>query len=233
LLDSALGSILESNFKQTSIVSLDGVTEGQAISCQVGLDRTVPMVKHDDSLLIGACDNALVYNKAAYSRLLADQSWDVCAFSFRDHPSSSRKPQMYGWLEVEDKTKRFPTLTGVSVKKPISDTPREDHAVVGAFLFRKVSTFRKALDLLKEKNERVNGEFYVDSMIGTAIELGFRCVAFEVDQYICFGTPDDLKTFEYWQSFFHRCSWHPYNLNLDRTVGIDKQCLLSRIAQDE
>ncbi|MEW9501057.1 hypothetical protein [Jeotgalibacillus marinus] len=38
---------------------------------------------------------------------------------------------------------------------------------------------------------------------------------FEVDHYICWGTPNDLKTFEYWQSFFHKCNWHPYTLDKD------------------
>lgn len=230
LCESNLASTLQANFKDTSIVSLDEVTEGQAISCQVGIERAQPPVDREQSILIGACDNAVVYNKGAYTQLLSDQNWDVCAFSFRNHPSSSRRPEMYGWLKVQDKLEHFPKLTGVSVKKPISDNPKNDHAVVGAFLFRKVSTFEKSLELLKMKNERVNGEFYADSLIATAIDLGFRCVAFEVDQYICFGTPDDLRTFEYWQSFFHRCPWHPYNIGLDQTVGSDKDNLVSKLA---
>lgn len=229
LQNSELPSVLQSEFKQSSIVSLNDVTEGQAITCELGLAQAVPPVSPDDSLLIGACDNGLIYDKKAYADLLVDKSWDVCAFTFRNHPSSERKPEMYGWLMVDDKSKQFPNVTGVSVKKPISSTPRDDHAVVGAFLFRKVSTFAKAIELLKKKNERVNGEFYADSLMGTAIELGFKCVVFEVDEYICFGTPNDLKTFEYWQSFFHRCPWHPYNINLDKTVGSDKQHLLATV----
>lgn len=230
LQSSHLESTLRSQFSQCSIVPLDAVTEGQAITCEIGLAQALPKVSPDNSVLIGACDNALTYDKKMYAQLCKDKDWDVCAFSFRNHPSSSRRPEMYGWLEVEDKSKTFPRITGVSVKKPISATPYDDHAIVGAFIFRKASTFTRANDLLKAKNQRVNGEFYADSLIGTAIELGFRCVAFEVSQYICFGTPEDLKTFEYWQSFFHRCPWHPYNINLDQTVGTDKQELLSRIA---
>jgi NDP-sugar pyrophosphorylase family protein len=229
---SELATILQSQFKPSSIVSLPDVTEGQAITCELGLAQASPAVTPDSSLLIGTCDNALVYNQSYYEQLLDDKNWDVCAFTFRNHPSSASKPEMYGWLEVNDKSERFPKITGVSVKKPISTMPQNDHAIVGTFCFRKISTFTKAVDLLKAKDRRVNGEFYADSLIETAMELGYRCVVFEVDQYICFGTPDDLKTFEYWQSFFHRCPWHPYNVELDKKVGPHKSDLVSKILRN-
>jgi hypothetical protein len=38
----------------------------------------------------------------------------------------------------------------------------------------------------------------------------------EVDHYLCWGTPNDLKTFEYWQSCFHKWDSHPYRWQEDR-----------------
>jgi len=40
-----------------------------------------------------------------------------------------------------------------------------------------------------------------------------------VDSYLCWGTPDDLRTFEYWQSCFHKWSSHPYRLEVDQRVS--------------
>ena len=42
---------------------------------------------------------------------------------------------------------------------------------------------------------------YVDECINDLIELGLRVKVFEVDKYICWGTPNDLKTYEYWEQF--------------------------------
>ncbi|HMV46039.1 MAG TPA: hypothetical protein PKD50_26190, partial [Leptospiraceae bacterium] len=61
-----------------------------------------------------------------------------------------------------------------------------------------------------QKNIRVNHEFYVDSMIGLAIELGLKTKIFRIDHYICWGTPNDYKTYLYWQKFFKKVDWHPY-----------------------
>jgi len=44
------------------------------------------------------------------------------------------------------------------------------------------------------------------------MELGLRCVLFEIDHYICWGTPNDLKTFEYWQSCFDGWNGHSYKI---------------------
>ena len=45
---------------------------------------------------------------------------------------------------------------------------------------------------------------------------------FEVDSFISWGTPNDLKTFEYMQSAFHKWKFHEYDLNDDPNVNKDK-----------
>ena len=51
--------------------------------------------------------------------------------------------------------------------------------------------------------------------------MGLNCQLFEVDSFISWGTPNDLKTFEYWQSCFHKWNSHPYRLELDKRVNQD------------
>lgn len=219
---------LKREFEHVAIVPIDGVTEGQAITCSIGLEGAIPKVDANASLLIGACDNAMLYDAEKFSELLADTSIDVAAFSFRNHPSSARHPEMYSWLRVDDAEKRFPTILSVSMKKAISEAPRKDHAIVGAFYFRRAAIFQESLKLLKEKNLRTNGEYYADTLVDMAIELGYKCAVFEIDAYICFGIPDDLRTFEYWQAFFHKCSWHPYAIEKDSTAEATERELLQR-----
>ena len=68
------------------------------------------------------------------------------------------------------------------------------------------------------RDGRVNGEFYIDSCINDAIELGLRCHLFEVDCYLSWGTPNDFRTFEYWQACFHKWQSHSYRLELDEHI---------------
>lgn len=209
-----LENTLKNEYTNCKIVPIKEVTEGQAITCSLGLDG----VDENKSLLIAATDNGMIYNQEKYHALINDENVDAIIFTFRHHISSKNNPHMYGWVKVDDKENAI----DVSVKVPISDNPFEDHAIVGTFWFKKVGYFNKALKNLLDKNIRVNNEFYVDSLMGELIELGLNVKVFEVDDYICWGTPDDYENFVYWQSFFHKVSWHPYSLEKDITVNKEK-----------
>ena len=209
-----LENALKSEYPSAKIVAINEVTEGQAITCSLGLKNA----DEKASLLVAATDNGMIYNKEKYEQLLSDENVDAIIFTFRHHVSSKNNPQMYGWVKVDDTD----NVAGVSVKVPISNDPYNDHAIVGTFWFRKVQYFNKALQNLLDKDVRVNNEYYVDSLMGELIELGLHVKVFEVDDYICWGTPDDYETFVYWQSFFHKISWHPYSLKEDMTVNNEK-----------
>jgi NDP-sugar pyrophosphorylase family protein len=205
---------LLASYPDAKVVQLDRMTEGQACTCEKGL--------YDEDLekpvMIGACDNGMIYDHQKLQRLIDDPETDAIVMTFRNHISSQLNPHMYGWV-VTDKDSN---AHGVSVKVPISDTPKNDHAIVGSFFFNKARFFISALQQLEHKNIRVNGEFYVDSTINELIEMGLKVKAFEVDDYICWGTPNDYRTYVYWQSFFHKCDWHPYRLELDPNVPKEK-----------
>lgn len=211
-----LATVLQTSYTNTTIAQCDSVTQGQACSCMAGLQGADP----EAELLIAACDNGMLWNQERYRQLLDDPSVDAIVWSFRNHPSSKRNPTMYSWIKINDQD----VVEEVSLKQPISSTPERDHAVVGTFYFKKTTYFFEAFDWIVKNNMRTNGEFYVDTCINALIAIGRRVKVFEVDHYVCWGTPNDLRTYEYWQSFFHKCTWHPYRLEhdpmaLSSTVG--------------
>lgn len=212
--NSTLESTLKSEHIDAEIISIDKVTEGQAVTCSLGLKNA----DRNSTLLVAATDNGMIYNHKKYEKLIHDENIDAIIFTFRHHVSSKNNPQMYGWVKVDEKNNAL----GVSVKAAISDNPYEDHAIVGTFWFKKIDYFNKALKSLYKNNIKVNGEYYVDSLMGELIKIGLNVKVFEIDDYICWGTPNDYETFVYWQSFFHKITWHEYSLDKDMTVNKDK-----------
>ena len=205
---------IKSYYNKAEVISISNITEGQAKTCEEGLKS----INLEDPLLITACDNGVVWNEANLEELINDMSVDVIVWTFRNHVSSKLKPHMYGWVDTDS----YSNIKAVSVKKPISENPINDHAIVGTFYYRKAAYFNESIKRLFQKNSRVNGEFYIDSSISELIEIGLKVKVFEVEHYICWGTPDDLRTFEYWQSFFHKCQWHPYCIEKDPFVDEPK-----------
>jgi len=199
---------LQHHFAAPRLVTLQELTDGQARTCLMGLDA----VDREQPLTIGACDNGALYDGDRFAALMADPKVDVIVWAVRSYPGAVRRPQMFGWVDCDGDRVR-----GVSVKVPLAQ-PETDPIILGSFTFKRARDFETAANRMIERDARVNGEFYVDTCINDALALGLDCRVFEVDSYLCWGTPDDLRTFEYWQSCFHKWPTHPYSLQEDSRV---------------
>ncbi len=178
-------------------IYIDGVTQGQACTCEIGVKEVDP----EKPILISACDNGAKYDHSHWNELVADEKADVIVWTFKNNPTVIPNPDMYSWGHVDWEDNR---VTEVSTKKfPFGNySPMKCHAIIGTFFFRKASYFSEALKGLYDKDLRTNGEFYVDDVIQECINNGLRVVAFEVDHYLCWGTPNDYRTYNYWSSYF-------------------------------
>jgi NDP-sugar pyrophosphorylase family protein len=174
---------------------IDSVTDGQATTCEMGIHGAG--VSDDEPILISACDNAAVYDNKAFRELVRDKTNDVIVWSFKDHPSSKMNPNMYSWLDVDPEG----LIRDVSCKKFVVG---RGHAIIGTMYFRKAKYFLDGLKANREQNIRTNGEFYVDDVLNQNIKSGLKVKVFAVDDYICWGTPNDYKTYQYWKSYFEQ-----------------------------
>lgn len=182
---------IKKHYPKAQFIIVNGLTEGQASTCLLAKEE----INNNEELIVGACDNGMIWDEKKF--LLEKNDADCLVWTFRNNVTVVNKPEAYGWVEVNEQyfAKR------VSVKIPISENPIKDHAVVGAFWFKKGKYFVDAAEKMIAKNRRINNEFYVDECINELIEIGLKVKVFEVDKYICWGTPNDLRTYEYWQGF--------------------------------
>lgn len=189
----AIDQHLKSFFPNSDIVELDHLTEGQAVTCLMAKD----LINTSEPLVIGASDNGMIYDRDKFE-LMSNEA-DAIIFTFRNNPSVLEKPQAYGWVKVDDNL----DVNQVSVKVPISQNPMKDHAVVGTFWFKSGKIFVEAAEHMIAANTRINNEFYVDECMNDLLSLGYKVKVFEIDHYVCWGTPNDYKTFNYWNEFFN------------------------------
>jgi NDP-sugar pyrophosphorylase family protein len=191
-----LKDVLNSNYDNVKIVEIDDTTDGQARTCQIGLDMS--NVNLENPILISACDNGVYYDTKKYQDLLDDESIDIIVWSFRNNQASKTNPNAYAWLDVDDNG----FIKYVSCKKFIYDDPLKTHAIIGTMFFRKGKYFVEGFKKNIEENIRTNNEFYVDDVLNQNIKNGLKVKVFEVENYICWGTPNDYRTYNYWLDHF-------------------------------
>jgi NDP-sugar pyrophosphorylase family protein len=202
----SIKSTIRSKYPSAIFEVLPEVSQGQAITCLAGLDAlNREHTNFDGVVTFAACDNGAIYDGSRFLDWIHNEASDVLVWGARGHANAIRHPEMFGWIEEANGE-----ISAVSVKKPLSN-PRKDPIITGTVSFRSGAVFRRALESLVERDGRVNGEFYLDSCVNDALSLGMKCSFFENNQFISWGTPNDLKTFEYWASCFTKWNGHPFN----------------------
>jgi bifunctional N-acetylglucosamine-1-phosphate-uridyltransferase/glucosamine-1-phosphate-acetyltransferase GlmU-like protein len=185
---------IQKYYPNSLIVELDEVTDGQACTVYEGLKD----YQSDGPLLVAACDNGMLYDPNKWETLVKDYSIDAGIWTFKNFPGAIQNPQMYGWVKVDENN----VAELVSVKQKISDNPKNDHCIVGTFWFRNANLYNDALNIMLKDNIRVNNEFYVDSLMQVLVDQGKKVKVFEISSYIGWGTPNDYKTYNYWEEYF-------------------------------
>jgi len=190
-------------FPSASIKILTELTEGQACSALEGEDLIDPK----KPLLIEACDHHILYDEKKFSELIHADT-DALIFTFRHFPPVRRNPKAYGWVDLDDNN----CVKKVSVKISLEGDPITHHAIIGSFWFSRAEIFSECARKMIKANSRINNEFYIDQAMNFVIESGYKVQVFEVDKYVSWGTPDDFKTYKYWQRFFYKAQFHPYTI---------------------
>lgn len=176
---------------------------GQLNSCLVAKEH----FDSDEPMFVGACDLGMEYSLNDYYNSFNPanpSNTDMLVFSFTKQPNLSRNPQAWGWLKQDNNF----DLHGVSVKIPLSDDPFNDYAIVGSFSFKSGKEFLKIAEELVKRGVTVKGEYYIDSMIGIAVELGYKVTSFPV-KYIGWGVPADYEEYLYWEKAINNPEQYP------------------------
>ncbi len=179
----------------TRIVPLTQMTEGQASTAALGLEGL------DDSvpLLFAPCDAGYIYDLDAFLRLEAEPDCELAIFTASGHLPALWRPQMYGWVQRNEAG----FAIKAAVKKLVDGVDaRQQEVVTGTFWFKDKATFLREHQAMLAANDRVNNEFYIDTIARRMIDAGRKVRAFTVRKYIPWGTPEELRTFQYWNDVF-------------------------------
>ena len=183
-------------YPNASFITIDELTDGQACTCMLA----EKIIDNDEELLIAGCDNGMSFDLSEFEK--AKSECDVLAFTYRHNSSVLINPKAYGWMIVDESGAK---IIGTSIKKPISDNPMNDHAIVATFWFKHGRDFVRTTKKMIAENDRINNEFYVDEVMKHCIELGLDSRVFEIDRYIGWGSPKEYEdyqaTLNYWKEF--------------------------------
>ena len=178
-----LKSLLDDYFENIIIIEIDDLTEGQASTCLLSESH----ISKNSILNIGACDIGFKFDPDKHNELL--NKYDSFIWTYTNNSNVLSHPEMYGWVKRKLNSDE---IEYVSCKKQISDKLLDEHVVSGTFTFKNSNLFFAGIKEMIKKNDKVNGEYYLDNIFN---HLPHVSSVFKVEEYYSWGTPEELNNY--------------------------------------
>lgn len=204
---SGLPEVLKANRPQGEIRSIAPHSRGPSFAILEGL-KGIP---DSDAVFVSYCDYSMVWDYAQFERLVRDSSCDACVVSYRGFHPHYLSPTTYAYSRVVDER-----VVEVREKGGFTSNREQEFASSGGYYFKSARLLRQAIEFQMENAIELNGEFYTSLTVEALLRMNPAAYVrvFEIPRFFQWGTPSDLKRFEFWE--------RSYSAHLRSVIGSSK-----------
>lgn len=185
--DDALTKCSDS-LKSLSITSIQHLTNGQASSTKLLVDEHSTKLSNTH-FHVAPCDAYIDACRHSVSNLF--QTCGVIVWVKEFTVDSVENPEQYSWMDNSSNMERI-----FLKQKPDGQIA---YQFTGFFSFKCQKVFNKLFDELIRTEQKINNEYYIDTMAVIAQKHGIKVTYCKVDNFICWGTPYEFETNSYFE----------------------------------
>ena len=161
----------------------------QAESCISDREKAEPVI-------VSYCDFAVQWDYRRF--LMKAELYDGAIAVFRGFHPASFGDTYYAYLKADENMQ----MLALREKQSFTDNRAQEFASTGAYYFDSWNTFAHYAGRLLKDRESVGGEYYCSLLFNPMVRDGKRVCLFEVEKFICWGTPQDLQEYCFWSDYF-------------------------------
>lgn len=155
-------------------------------------------IPNNEPVLISYCDFTVVWDWSHFKLFVKDRGCDGAIVAYKGFHPHHFGPTFYGYLRIDPNGK----LLEIKEKEPFTDRRLDEFAAAGSYYFKSGALMKRYLQEAVDHNLRTGKEFFVSLPYNLMVRDGLRAYVYEVPQFIQFGTPHDVRVFEYWAKYF-------------------------------
>ncbi len=155
-----------------------------------------PVIDDDEPVIFTYCD---FYQHWDYRKFL----WKVDGYDggvavFKGYHPASFGNTYYAYLRCNE----LGEMLELREKQSFTEHRHEEPASTGVYYVRSWRTYRQFARQVLAAGENVGGEFYISLIYSPMVAGGMKVIAYEVERFICWGTPRDVEQFAFWSDYF-------------------------------
>lgn len=172
------------------------VIDGAKLGPVAALLDVRDQIDDDRPVLISYCDYYMHWDYAGFLTQMATGQWGgsvPCYTGF--HPHLLPAGNLYACCRVDDRGDLL------EIREKFTFDPDKTRALhsPGVYYFHSGAIFKKYADRLMQRDDALNGEYYVSMIYNHLVADGLRvAVPANVSHFCQWGTPEDLTEYLYW-----------------------------------
>jgi len=156
----------------------------------------VDSINEEEPAIVSYCDNPVVWDYNQFKRYVGEIGADGCLISHSGFHPHTLSPTMFAY----SKTDAYGRVSEVKEKECFTNNRFNEHASSGVYYFKYGHYIKKYFKQLINENFNYNGEFYVTLVFNLLVRDGLRVFSYLNDYVLAFGTPNEVRNFEAWQT---------------------------------
>ncbi len=154
-------------------------------------------ISNEDEVIVSYCDFFVNWNYQLFKRTI--HGYDGSVPSFRGFHPASYGNTYYAYMRVNSNNE----MLELREKKSFTSERHNEHASVGIYYFANWDLFSKYSRLVLDTYKDTLPEAYVSLHYNHMVKDDLNIKVFPVKNFICWGTPSDLKQYFFWSDYFN------------------------------
>jgi len=154
------------------------------------------VVEDEEPVILTYCDFYQHWNYRQFRWKV--EGWDGGIAVFKGFHPASFGDTYYAYLRCNERGE----MLELREKRSFTGQRHEEPASTGVYYVRSWAIFRRFAWKVMDLNLSLGGEYYISLIFNPMVEEGHKVVTFEVDKFICWGTPEDVEQYCFWSDFF-------------------------------
>lgn len=154
------------------------------------------VVADDEPVIFSYCDLFQHWNYRHFLWRVADYDGGIAVFK-GFHPASFGDTY-YAYLRINDKNE----MLELREKQSFTNQRHKEPASSGVYYIRSWSLFRRFAHKVLQEKLAVGSEHYLSLIYNPMVAENLQVITYEIDKFICWGTPEDVEQYRFWSDFF-------------------------------
>ncbi len=163
------------------------------------IQPALPSLPSDTPIAVSYCDYGMNWDHAAFEKFVQESDCDACLICYRGFHAHYLTKVNYAFARTEGKH-----VVEVREKGHFTDNRENEFASAGFYYFKNKAILEEAIAYQVAHGLKVNGEYYtsltVEALLRANPSADVR--VFEIPGFYQWGTPQDLRDFEYWEKCY-------------------------------